>query len=132
MVELARTFVRALTGGHACLHPTDSLPGLAFDPASEVGRLAVLGFKGRKDGKPFVGLCPSIDTALRNWEPLPTPWEAILQEAWPAPLSVAYKASASAPRSLVATDNTIALRVPQLRPEHVWLNEVLTELGRPL
>ena len=125
-------FLKALSEGRACLHPTDTLPGLAFDPDVSAGGDVALRFKTGHESKSFLNLVHSFDFALTLWTPLPKRWNEVLDTIWPAPLSVIWQASPSAPRSVVGDDGTIGLRVPKLSRGNSWLNTVMKELGRPL
>jgi L-threonylcarbamoyladenylate synthase len=132
MADLAHQFLAALHAGRACLHPTDTLPGLTFDPTSAAGRAAVVAIKGRDEGKPFLGLAASLAQARRMFAPLPGDWAAHLATLWPGPLSVVWTASPEAPRSLVAADGTLGLRVPLLPVDSAWFMSVLERSSVPL
>jgi L-threonylcarbamoyladenylate synthase len=133
MEKLTQDFLDSLKQGLLCLHPTDTLPGLTFDPDSLAGRQALVELKGRTDAaKPFLGLIDCVTKAQRYYQPLPERWLRVLAELWPGPLSVVWKASHLAPTSLVAEDGTIGLRVPELPAEAAWFRQVLVALDRPL
>lgn len=133
MHKLAQEFLESMKEGRLCLHPTDTLPGLTFDPDSVQSRAALVELKGRLDPtKPFLGLVDCVTKALHYYESLPGTWLRALAELWPGPLSVVWKASVAAPRSLVAPDGTIGLRVPELPAGAEWFQEVLANMERPL
>jgi L-threonylcarbamoyladenylate synthase len=136
VVERAATaLLEALRAGKACLHPTDTLPGLAFDPESAAGRAAVVAVKGRDATAPFLGLVPDVASACRNWAPLPGGWERVLARLWPGPLSVIWRASAAAPRALIGADalgSSIGLRVPKLGAGAAWFEALLRQAPWPL
>jgi L-threonylcarbamoyladenylate synthase len=125
-------FLKNFRQGHVCLHPTDSLPGLTFDPFNPAAFDALTAVKGERLGKGFIGLVDSMDTALRFWEPLPGDWEQRLRKLWPAPLSVIWTPSRRAPRCMLAPEGTLALRVPLLDPALDWFSECLLALGHPI
>jgi L-threonylcarbamoyladenylate synthase len=129
---LALSALRALARGDALLHPTDTLPGLSFDPRLPGGAVALERNKGRAPDKPCLGLVPDLATAKRFFAPLPAPWDHALERLWPGPLSIIWQASAEAPRALVAADGTIGLRVPKLAAEAEWLFLTMRALGLPL
>ena len=122
-------FIKKLQQGFACLHATDTVPGLTFDPFVEKGLMTICKFKGRMENKPFIGLTVDFPTALSFWQKLPSPWEGVLDKLWPTSLSVVWKASSKAPNALVSKDGTICLRVPKL---YGWFTKVLRELDFPL
>lgn len=131
MADEATAFIEALQAGQVCLHPTDSLPGLAFDPRSTVAAEVLARIKGERPGKSHIGLVRDLAAACRFWQPLPPGWRGILDRFWPGPLSVIYTASPAAPPSLVL-DGAIALRVPDLAEADRWLALVLEQVGDPL
>ncbi len=124
--------LRALAHGQALLHPTETLPGLAFDPRLAAGAAVLTAVKGRAAGKPCLGLVPDLAAARRFFAPLPAPWDRALGRLWPGPLSIVWTASAAAPAALVGGDGTIGLRVPALAPDAAWLLLLLRALALPL
>jgi L-threonylcarbamoyladenylate synthase len=129
--DAATALLEALRAGKACLHPTDTLPGLAFDPDSAAGRAAVVAVKGRSETAPFLGLVPDVAAARRYWAPLPAGWERALARLWPGPLSVIWRASAAAPRALTG-EGCIGLRVPRLGAGAGWFEDFLRQAPWPL
>ena len=123
--------MQALQDGRLCLHPTDSIPGLGFDPFNHNGAAKLRQVKGKRSGKTFIGLVSSLEKALALWQPLPTPWIRALSSLWPGPLSVIAAASNKAPPVMVANDS-IALRVPLLAESNRYMAEVLACLSYPL
>ena len=68
--QQAEAFLGAFQQGRTCLHPTDSVPGLTFDPTSASAIENFFSVKGRGE-KGFVCLSSSLETALNFWQPLP-------------------------------------------------------------
>ncbi len=134
MDKIALEFLDSLRQGRLCLHPTDTLPGLTFDPDNAEGRAALVALKGRQDQaqKPFLGLVSSLAKAQVYYAPLPDRWLRALASLWPGPLSVVWQASPTAPETMVASDGTIGLRVPELPEDAAWFRQVLEALDRPL
>ena len=126
-------FTKALNDGHLCLHPSDTLPGLTYDPTQKLAYNKLIQCKQRKPSNPFSALVDSCQRAFDFWEPLPKAWQFVLDELWPAPLTVVWKASNAAPKSLIHSERgTIGLRVPNLHKNSQWLLEVLKGLPYPL
>lgn len=113
-----------------CLHPTDTVPGISFNPASTSALEKVIKIKGRAEEKPYVSLIADLETALRFWRYPPQKVLSILEKFWPGPLSVVLKASAFAPKCLVSKDGYLALRCPKIA-DHPWMKDVLRQLNRP-
>jgi len=131
--RLAEEFLARFTNGEICLHPTDTIPGLTFDPHHTSSIDLLMKIKGRESTKSFIGLVAHQEFAEKNWLPLPDGWQDALKKLWPGPLSVIWRASGNAPKSMVTTDGMIALRCPLLSESDSWFNEVLVKLiGVPL
>ncbi len=125
--ELIKTTLEAIKAGRVCLIPTDTVPGLAFDPSNETAKKTLEALKGRPEGKGFVCLVPSADKAFSFWKKLHGRWEETLQELWPASLTVIFEAAESAP-PLICKDNTVALRVPKMN-NATWVSDLLEQSG---
>lgn len=133
MQDVVDIFLGALKNDLACLHPTDTIPGLAFNPRKATGLNTICKFKGRSETKPCIGLVPSLERALAYWETLPLKWHKVLSKLWPGSLSVIWRANKAAPNALVSIEGTISLRVPCItQKEYCWMNEVLAKLEFPL
>lgn len=122
---------QAWSSGLVCLHPTDTLPGLSFDPRSEEAWKRFLKIKERAPEKSPIALIADMKMADQVWEPLPKGWKKALQALWPASLSVVWKASGKCPSHLLATDGTCSLRMPAWSAESAWMQDFLRELDAP-
>lgn len=129
---LALSCLQALARGQALLHPTDTLPGLAFDPRTDGAAAVFETVKGRDPYKTCLGLVPDLASARLFFAPLPPVWERALALLWPGSLSVVWTASAAAPRALVREDGTLGLRVPSLPADAQWLLVLMRALALPL
>ncbi len=128
---LAKDMVEAWRQGQVCLHPTDTLPGLSFNPYHAEGERRFMAMKRRPPEKKPISLVGSWEALDRCWQPLPKGWRAVLQELWPASLSVIWVAGPDCPASLVSADGTLGLRMPQWKPEFAFMRLVLEELAMP-
>jgi len=121
-----------MAAGLVCVHPTDTLPGLAFDPRRAEALARLFAIKSGKSRQGFVSLVADLDSACKFWQPLPGKWRLVLEEFWPGPLSVIWAASAAAPRTLVDSTGGLALRVPALAEGSQWLRDFLASADFPL
>ena len=129
MNRLASQMRAAWDRGDICLHPTDSIPGLSFNPASTKGYHHFLQIKKRATTKGFVTLASSWERAISFWQPLPPVWNAILESIWPAPLSVVWEAREGISDLLFPKgERHLCIRVPVL-PE--WMELFLEDLPHP-
>ncbi len=121
-------FIFAFQSGQVCLHPTDTIPGLCFDPLNPLAKKNLEKIKGRGLNKGFVCLVSSLEKALTWWQPLPEKWHQALTRLWPGPLTVVWS-NKSAPVSVLDPfDKTLALRYPHLDEKQVWFQKVLQSL----
>jgi L-threonylcarbamoyladenylate synthase len=125
------TLLKLATGG-VLVVPTDTLPGLSFDPRDSRALATMAAIKPRDDIKNFIGLAADTDAALRFWQPLPKGVHAFLRLAWPGPLSVVWHASNIAPASMISKFGKICLRVPRLEADRRWVRSLLQALDFPL
>ena len=132
MHKAVTPFLQAIRSGHICLHPTDTSPGLTFNPTSQKAHQALSHLKKRSPSKYYLGLVASIEEAKRYWQPLPAQWERILPKLWPNPLTLIWQASSTAPKTLLSPDACLALRYPKLPATSLWLFDVIQHLSCPL
>ncbi|MGE0172047.1 MAG: L-threonylcarbamoyladenylate synthase [Oligoflexales bacterium] len=131
MNDVASNLYSAIKSNLVCLHPTDSIPGLTFDPNSGDAQASLERIKGRVGKQGYIGLVADFDVAQKFWQPLPGKWKTILSEMWPCPLSVGWLANEKCPRSLLADDGTACFRFPSLKGQE-WLRDVMRALDFPL
>lgn len=120
-------FCDAWRRGRVCLHPTDTLPGLSFNPQLTSAWNDFLAIKQRAATKSSIALVADIGAAEKIWQTLPGSWPAVLRGLWPGPLSVVWRAKFPAPPILTSAEGEIALRFPLL--SDLWMNEALLQLG---
>ena len=124
-------YANAWLAGKVCLHPTDTVPGLSFNPHQTRAEESFIALKGRTPGKSPISLIASWEVASRCWRPLPGRWEEILRDLWPSPLSVVWQASAKCPTPLIAADGTACLRMPEWTQDSAWMHTLLVRLNSP-
>ena len=124
-------FAEAWVKGRVCLHPTDTLLGLSFNPHSLIGAQNFASIKSRAPDKSPISLIANWDLAVRTWKPLPGPWSQVLQDLWPASLSVIWEASDLCPKAIIGANGTCGLRLPNWSPDKQWMHELLTKLEAP-
>ena len=130
--QLCEQVEASLERGRVCLIPVDTLPGLSFYADSSLARDELLKIKGYKDERPFVSLVASLEKALQFWEPLPKNCALDLEQLWPGPLTVLWRGSTRAPKTLMGDTGKIAIRVPALPSELNWVTALLHKLRDPL
>lgn len=121
----------AWNSGKIILHPTDTIPGLSFNPEHPIAIKALSDIKGRPESKTCVCLAADIDSAFDYYENLPQSWKQTLSKIWPGPVSVVYIASKRCPDSVVRENGTIAIRVPSLSSDNKWLLDFIRSIKTP-
>jgi L-threonylcarbamoyladenylate synthase len=120
---------RALVEGGIVALPSDTVYGLSADARTRaaVERLAVL--KRYRSARPFVVLFDGSTTWLdRLAIAADAMTSRLVAHAWPGPVTLIVRASASAPAHLVSPAGGIALRAP----DHALTRAVLAALGGPI
>ncbi|GAA3545855.1 hypothetical protein AFL01nite_24260 [Aeromicrobium flavum] len=105
--------VSALRDGALVVLPTDTVYGIAadaFDPTA-VARLLEAKGRGRDMPPPVLIAEPATLDALVAERP-PTWLQAMLEDLWPGPLTVVFRAQPSLTWDLGETHGTVAVRVP--------------------
>lgn len=105
--------VTALRSGQVVAYPTDTLYGLAVDPAnvSAVTRLFTL--KGRALDKAIPLIAGSVDQ-VRAWTRLTALGERLAEAFWPGPLTLVLAATQPIDQRVLGDGGTVAVRVPDL------------------
>jgi L-threonylcarbamoyladenylate synthase len=121
--------VLALQNGQTIVFPTETSYGLGCDATNQDAVDKIFKIKGRKSDKPLLVVVPDIEMAKKYlvWNDL---LEDLASKYWPGPLTVVgeYSKKDNLAKGVVATDNTIAVRVTDFP-----LTKLLSEkLNRPL
>lgn len=103
----------ALRDGDLVVLPTDTVYGLAADAFSPVAVAGLLRAKGRGREMPPPVLIADPVTLDALVAERPAAWlTAMLEELWPGPLTVVFRAQPSLTWDLGETHGTVAVRVP--------------------
>jgi len=102
----------ALRAGGLIVYPTDTLYALGVDPLQPAAIDRLFGVKQRPEGQPVSIVVASLDAA-RDYAVIPPQAEARCRQWLPGPLTLLFRPTARAPRSIVSSANTIAIRVPK-------------------
>jgi tRNA threonylcarbamoyl adenosine modification protein (Sua5/YciO/YrdC/YwlC family) len=115
-----------LQSGKVIAGTTDTIFGLLANLTYE-SFLALNIIKGREQ-KPYIILIKNADSlshfvSIRNDSYSNFHIEKLIQQCWPGPLTLIFKAKADVPSFMKAADGTIALRVPK----HEGLQQLLAQ-----
>lgn len=106
-----RPAVEWLQAGKVVAFPTDTLYGLAVDPASEAAVHALFELKGRDVGA-ALPLIAASRSQVESWCGLSASARRLADEFWPGPLSLVCDAPRSVVPAVHAGRRSVAIRVP--------------------
>ncbi len=101
-----------LRAGGLIVYPTDTLYALGADPASPGAVQRLFAAKQRPAGQPVSVVVPSIDAA-KELAVVPGRAEDLCRAWLPGPLTLLFRPTANAPRSILSDQGLVAIRVPR-------------------
>lgn len=104
--------VGSLRGGGMLICPTDTLYGLAVDPASEKAIARLVSAKGRTERKPIPLLLDERERAFSLAREVPADALRLMERFWPGALTIVLPASSGLPEAVTGGTGTVGLRVP--------------------
>ena len=118
--------VAKLKQGETMLYPTDTILGLGCDAKNEVAIEKIYQIKNRPSSKSLIILVDSPKMLQDIVEVPELAWD--LMDLNETPLTIIYDAPKGLPKSLVADDNTIAIRLT----DDLFCKKIIGKLGGPL
>ena len=108
--ETVNAVSSVIEAGGTAIYPSDTVYGIIADCHSRTACAKVTAIKGYKTQRPFIILVPDMGSALA----MTTQQDAmqLMQQHWPGPVTLVFKASSTVPEWLVSTNGTVALRLP--------------------
>ncbi len=101
----------SLRDGKLLICPTDTLYGIAADPASEGAVARLVAAKGREKGKPIPLLLDGSDRASSLAREVPADAARLMERFWPGALTIVLPASPGLPEAVTGGTGTVGLRV---------------------
>jgi tRNA threonylcarbamoyl adenosine modification protein (Sua5/YciO/YrdC/YwlC family) len=108
-----RQAARVLASGGLVVLPTDTVYGLAVNPAKPGAVADLLAAKGRHRAKPSPVLISQLDQLAVLAKPLSPIASRLAKAFWPGPLTMVLPVAADLEWDLGDTSGTIAVRLPQ-------------------
>ena len=127
MADLNRA-VAVLIGGGVVAFPTETYYGLAVDPLNPLALNFLFGLKQRDISKPILTLVDDRESLFSLVQDIPGPYEPLMKEFWPGPLTLIFQARLNLPTLLTAGTSTIGVR----QSSHPFARQLLRAFGRPL
>jgi L-threonylcarbamoyladenylate synthase len=127
MVDLNRA-VAVLKGGGVVAFPTETYYGLAVDPFNPLALNHLFSLKQRNISKPILTLVDDRESLSTLVQEIPKLYEPLMNEFWPGPLTLIFRARVNLPSLLTAGTATIGVR----QSSHPFARQLLRAFGRPL
>ena len=108
--ETVKAVSSVIEAGGTAIYPSDTVYGIIADCHNRTACGKVTAIKGYKTLRPFIILVPDRESALA----MTTQKNAVqfMQEHWPGPVTLVFKADSTVPEWLVSANGTVALRLP--------------------
>ncbi|WP_237275479.1 L-threonylcarbamoyladenylate synthase [Tenacibaculum ovolyticum] len=116
-----------LNNGGTILYPTDTVWGIGCDATSEDAVKKVYKIKNRKESKSLIILVDSI-AMLKNYIEILTEETIELIKTVQKPTTIIYNNPEKLAKNTIASDNTIAIRIPQ----DDFCLKLISEFGKPI
>ncbi len=118
---------QVLKQGGIILYPTDTVWGIGCDATSREAVEKIYALKKREETKSMICLVNDIEMLEKYIEIIPQSAFNLIERA-KKPTTIVYNNPMNLPANLIASDNTLAIRVVN----NSFCNELIKALGKPL
>lgn len=125
-MSLSKT-IQALKNGQTLLYPTDTIWGLGCDATNAQAVAKIYQLKQRLDSKALIVLVKDLEMLEKYVVDIPTTVFAFLAKKM-KPLTIIYPTAQHLASNLIASDGSIAIRIP----EHDFCQALLTAFDKPI
>jgi len=98
--------------GGVIIFPTDTVYGMGADVKNEETINKVYQIKNRPKDKPLILFIEKKEEILKFVQKISLSAQKLINDFWPGPLTLIFKASLSAPQSVVSKEGKIGIRLP--------------------
>ena len=112
LIENIDVAVTAISAGHLCAIPTETVYGLAADAHNPQAISRIFAAKNRPQDHPLIIHVSDMACALEWMSDLPTWAKELAHACWPGPLTLVAKRTSLATDQITGGQNTVAVRVP--------------------
>lgn len=120
--------VKTLNSGGVIGFPTETYYGLGVDPYNEKALKKLFHLKGREKNKPIILLVNELTQLLQFAEKIPDIYKPLIDNFWPGPLTLVFKAKRTVSTLLTGGTGTIGMRISP----NVVAQTLITQLKKPL
>lgn len=119
--------LEVLNAEEILLYPTDTVWGLGCDATSDLAVDKIYKIKQRSESKSLIILVADIDMLQKYINDIPASVLELL-ESVSKPTSIIYKNPVGLAKNVVASDNTVAIRIP----DNQFCKELIYRFGKPI
>ena len=119
--------VNVIIEGGTMLYPTDTVWGLGCDATSEAAVAKVFKIKQRSESKSLIILVDGIEM-LQQYIPSISEDVLNLLASTKKPTTIIYNNPVGLAKNVVASDNTVAIRIPQ----NEFCKQLISKFGKPI
>lgn len=119
--------INNLIKGEIILYPTDTVWGIGCDATNEVAVKKIYKLKNREESKSLIILVDSIEMLREYLDEIPEKAIEILNNS-KKPTTIIYKNPKNLAKNTIASDNTIAIRIPK----NDFCLQLIKEFGKPI
>lgn len=123
--EIEKT-LKVLKAGKTILYPTDTVWGIGCDATNEKAIQSIFNLKQREESKTMIVLVNSI-AMLKEYVDVPNIALDHIENT-DRPLTVIYQNPKGIADNLIASDNTLAIRIVN----HTFCEKLIEKLGKPI
>lgn len=120
--------VTALQNGEIIAYLTDTLYGLGGDARSKMAIEKIFSLKGRVTEKALPVIVGTKALAEKYAEEIPPVAAKLIEQFWPGPLTLIFRAATHVPSELIGGSGKIAMRLPATK----LAREISRTLGAPI
>jgi len=120
--------VKVLQNGGIIAYLTDTLYGLGGDARSVIAIEKIFSLKGRTTEKALPVIVGEKEIAEKYVAEIPPVAAKLIEQFWPGPLTLIFKAAAHVPPELIGYSGKIAMRLPAAK----LAREISRNLGAPI
>ena len=125
-LEIENSFL-VLKNKQVLLYPTDTVWGIGCNATSEEAVAKVFAIKQREESKSLIILVDSIEMLQQYIPNISSKVLNVLENA-KNPTTIIYKHPVGLAKNIVASDDTVAIRIPQ----NEFCKQLITAFGKPI
>jgi len=111
--EKIKKIVKILKKGGIIIFPTDTVYGIGTDAENEESVNRLYQIKNRPRIKPLILFIEKKEEVLKFAQKIPLSAQKLINDFWPGPLTLIFRASSSVPKSIISKEGKVGIRFPE-------------------